>query len=561
VEKDATRPEPAHPSDSPAAEEFETALLPDEADAIEHAHFDMLERETTQPVRWPGRREAPVDAPQPEEPAAAIDHPEPETPPPRAFEPAPFTVLRPMDRPIPTYPTSQTGVRAEPAPETVQKSKPEPPAPVAERGPTFTAAEPPPHAADVPSPIETSEPKPVAEPAEPAPIAAPVEFAPPEPEPPLTPTYYEPPAAPAEPVAPPGAPATEPKHEIEPSVEFHPAPPQQHHDAPPPPAASIPPPAPELEFVPELALALRSEPPPTPSSPPPFGQRAAEPSFTLDPPRRAQHYELRTAPAIDTAPTFTAASAPLTAYEHNPAQPAEVGRAPPPASSWRDLANRAVRAAVLIFVGWFLAVLLLIVAYRFINPPFSMLMAQQFLTGTSINNDWVSIDRISPNLSRAVIASEDSRFCQHWGVDFIEAANAIRRASDGYPRGASTITMQVAKNLFLVPTKSYIRKIVEIPLTFAIEGLWPKRRILEIYLNIVEWGPGIFGAEAASHAHFGRPAAALTSRQAAQLAAVLPNPIVRDAGDPGPRTANKASIIQARAARAREASACVENRR
>ena len=141
--------------------------------------------------------------------------------------------------------------------------------------------------------------------------------------------------------------------------------------------------------------------------------------------------------------------------------------------------------------------MLLIVAYRFINPPFSMLMAQQFLTGTAIHKQWVPIERISPNLTRAVIVAEDGRFCDHWGVDFIEAANAIRRASDGYPRGASTITMQVAKNLFLVNTKSYLRKMVEIPLTFAIELAWPKWRILEIYLNVVEWGPGVFGAEAA----------------------------------------------------------------
>ncbi len=113
--------------------------------------------------------------------------------------------------------------------------------------------------------------------------------------------------------------------------------------------------------------------------------------------------------------------------------------------------------------------------------------------------------------------------------------------------------MQVAKNLFLLPAKSYLRKLVEIPLTFAIELAWPKWRILEIYLNIVEWGPGVFGAEAASQAHFRRSAMGLTSRQAAQLAVTLPNPIIRDAGDPGPRTAQRASVIQARAARNPEA--------
>jgi monofunctional biosynthetic peptidoglycan transglycosylase len=99
---------------------------------------------------------------------------------------------------------------------------------------------------------------------------------------------------------------------------------------------------------------------------------------------------------------------------------------------------------------------------------------------------------------------------------------------------------------------------IEIPLTFAIELAWPKRRILEVYLNIVEWGPGIFGAEAASKAHFSRSALGLSARQAAQLAVSLPNPIIRDAGDPGPRTAHRASVIQARAARTREASACVD---
>jgi len=247
---------------------------------------------------------------------------------------------------------------------------------------------------------------------------------------------------------------------------------------------------------------------------------------------------------------------PLTA----PARDAET-QAEAPRRDWRDMVRRAANVAFLIFAGWFVAVLLLIVAYRFINPPFSMLMAQRLLSGSPVTKQWVPIDRISPNLTRAVIVAEDGRFCQHWGIDFIEAANALRRASDGYPRGASTITMQTAKNLFLVPAKSYLRKMVEVPLTFAIELVWPKRRILEVYLNIVEWGPGIFGAEAASHAHFGRSAARLTPRQAAQLAAVLPNPIVRDAGSPGPRTSRKASTIQARAARTREASACVDIRR
>lgn len=312
-------------------------------------------------------------------------------------------------------------------------------------------------------------------------------------------------------------------------------------------------PSPPVMEHPPVVEADPAEPdqPPSveqPELPAAASELAHVPQFSLVVPAREERVE----------PTF-ARSAPT--LDHLPAPAAPLSAEPEERRDWRDIARRAASAAFLIFAGWFVAVLLLIVAYRFIDPPFSMLMAQRFLTGTAIDKEWVPIDRISANLSRAVIVAEDGRFCQHWGVDPVETMNAIRRSSGGYPRGASTITMQVAKNLFLVPTKSYLRKMVEIPLTFAIELVWSKTRILEVYLNIVEWGPGVFGAEAASRAHFGRPAAALSSRQAAQLAAVLPNPIVRDAGAPGPRTARKATVIQTRAARSPEASNCIEHRR
>jgi monofunctional biosynthetic peptidoglycan transglycosylase len=123
---------------------------------------------------------------------------------------------------------------------------------------------------------------------------------------------------------------------------------------------------------------------------------------------------------------------------------------------------------------------------------------------------------------------------------------AIENASDGIPRGASTISMQVTKNVFLWPSKSYLRKLIEIPITLVVELIWPKWRTLEIYLNVAEWGPGIFGAEAAARHHFNKPAGKLNQREAALLAASLPNPFIRDAGDPGPRTTRKAGIIQAR---------------
>jgi len=223
----------------------------------------------------------------------------------------------------------------------------------------------------------------------------------------------------------------------------------------------------------------------------------------------------------------------------------------------KAISVRAAKVAAIVFAGWFTVALFLIAVYRFVNPPFSSLMVLKWLGGTSIQRQWVPLERISPNLMRAVIASEDGRFCSHWGIDFGEVAAAIRRSSGGTPRGASTITMQVAKNLFLWPAKSYVRKLVEVPLTYAIELMWPKRRILEVYLNIAEWGPGIFGAEAAAREHFNRSASRLNARQAAQLAVTLPNPVARDAGAPGPWTSRRATVIQRRAARSPEAASCV----
>ena len=152
---------------------------------------------------------------------------------------------------------------------------------------------------------------------------------------------------------------------------------------------------------------------------------------------------------------------------------------------------------------------MLLFAYRFINPPMSSLMVQHRIAGEDIIQDWVSIDAISPQIVRAVLLSEDGRFCQHHGVDLLEMQAAIERAADGYPRGASTISMQVIKNLFLWPSKSYVRKAIEIPLTYLMELIWPKRRIMEVYLNIAEWGPGIFGVGAASKFHFDKAAGAL----------------------------------------------------
>jgi monofunctional biosynthetic peptidoglycan transglycosylase len=206
-------------------------------------------------------------------------------------------------------------------------------------------------------------------------------------------------------------------------------------------------------------------------------------------------------------------------------------------------------------------VVVLIFAYRFVNPPVSTLMLFRVLGGEGIEKSWAPLDRISPHLMRAVVVSEDGRFCDHWGVDLGAIKEAVQRsASGGIPRGASTISMQVTKNLFLWPQKSYLRKVIEIPLTLLSEIVWPKWRMLEIYLNVAEWGPGIYGAEAASRYHFHKPASRLSEGEAALLAASLPNPALRDAGDPGPRTSRKAGAIQARMRIAGSLAACVTGR-
>jgi monofunctional biosynthetic peptidoglycan transglycosylase len=223
--------------------------------------------------------------------------------------------------------------------------------------------------------------------------------------------------------------------------------------------------------------------------------------------------------------------------------------------------HRGLRLGALTLGALACLVLVLIVLYRWVNPPTSTLMLGQWLTGTRIDQRWVPLNRISPYLQRAVITSEDGRFCQHRGVDWGEIEEAIERARDGIPRGGSTISMQVVKNLFLWPSKSYVRKALEFPLTFAIELAWSKPRILEIYLNIAEWGPGVFGAEAAARYHFGKSAATLTSSQAALLAVSLPNPIERRAGAPGPGMQRLAGTIHARMLASPSNAACVQARR
>ncbi len=190
-----------------------------------------------------------------------------------------------------------------------------------------------------------------------------------------------------------------------------------------------------------------------------------------------------------------------------------------------------------------------VLLYRFVEPPGTPLMLlrkfDERYTG-AIRQRWVPLSRISPNAIRAVIAAEDARFCEHNGFDFAQIEKAIRKnRRGGRLRGASTITQQTAKNLFLWPGRNYVRKGLEAWFAVLLELFWSKDRIIEVYLNIVELGDGIYGIEAAARRYYGRSARRLTPSQAAHLAAVLPNAWVFSPVDPSRLTRARAASIEA----------------
>jgi monofunctional biosynthetic peptidoglycan transglycosylase len=189
----------------------------------------------------------------------------------------------------------------------------------------------------------------------------------------------------------------------------------------------------------------------------------------------------------------------------------------------------------------------LVLAFRFIAPPATPLMIGTLLSDGPVAHRWVPLDEISPNLVRAVIAAEDGKFCSHFGFDMEAIDKAFdSNAAGGRLRGASTISQQTAKNLFLLQDRTWTRKAVEAYFTALIEGLWPKRRIMETYLNVAEWGPRRFGAEAAAQGNFGKPAAELSQLEAARLATILPSPRRYRADAPGPYVARQSQVIAAR---------------
>ena len=235
----------------------------------------------------------------------------------------------------------------------------------------------------------------------------------------------------------------------------------------------------------------------------------------------------------------------------------------------RGIVRRLVRLAFLVVFGFLATCTLLLAAYRFVEPPATTVQLSGAL-GDAVRGervgyayDPVEESEQDADIRHAVVASEDARFYSHAGFDFEE----IRRAREDAerrgraPRGASTLTQQLVKNLFLTTGRSYVRKAFEIPLTLAAELILPKERILTLYLNVAEWGPaGVFGIEAAAAHHYGTSASALTRNQSARLAAVLPNPKEYNAGKPGPyvRTRARQILSGADTIKADGRSACFE---
>jgi monofunctional biosynthetic peptidoglycan transglycosylase len=223
---------------------------------------------------------------------------------------------------------------------------------------------------------------------------------------------------------------------------------------------------------------------------------------------------------------------------------------------WRIARRLAIAVIVLLALPYLIAPL-----YRFADPV-STLMLWRWITGQRVERLWVPIERIAPTLPLAVIGAEDGTFCHNRGIDLGAMREAIERSDDdlGAARGASTITQQAAKNLFLWQGRSFVRKALELPLALWLNIVLPKRRVLEIYLNIVEWGPnGEFGAEAGSHWAFNKPARGLNTQEAAELASILPNPVRRSARTPSPLVRRLAGVYVRRSADFPNLDACIRS--
>jgi len=216
----------------------------------------------------------------------------------------------------------------------------------------------------------------------------------------------------------------------------------------------------------------------------------------------------------------------------------------------RSCLSRIVRGLLALILGFFALTVLWVLVLKWIPPittPLMIVRSHELRAeGVKPVRDyrWVSYKKISPNLAKAVVASEDNLFFEHDGFDREAIKKAIEENKAGKRRrGGSSISQQTAKNVFCIPSKSYVRKGFEAYFTFLIERIWGKERIMEVYLNVIEMGKGIYGAEAAAQRHFGHDAAHLSRREACLIAACLPNPLKRNASSPGPYTSSRAGDI------------------
>ncbi len=220
--------------------------------------------------------------------------------------------------------------------------------------------------------------------------------------------------------------------------------------------------------------------------------------------------------------------------------------------------KRAMRWVWRVLLAVFALALIAVIVFRFVDPPFTYLTLMEERRLGVVAREWVDIEDIAPVMARSVVAAEDANFCLHWGFDM----GAIRDAvATGAERGASTVSQQVVKNVYLWPARRWDRKALEALMTPVVELVWPKRRIIEVYLNVAEFGEGVFGVEAAAKANFGVTAKALSAEQAALLAAVLPNPRARSVNNPTDFIATRArGIIDGAATiKADGRSACFED--
>jgi monofunctional biosynthetic peptidoglycan transglycosylase len=208
--------------------------------------------------------------------------------------------------------------------------------------------------------------------------------------------------------------------------------------------------------------------------------------------------------------------------------------------------RRLGRILLFALSGCLIGSVFLVMVYRVVPPPVTPLMLIRAVEGRGITKSWQPLDEISPNLMHAVMASEDAKFCEHHGFDWDAIGEAWQRYRRGVGKlhGASTISMQTAKNVFLWPGRDWIRKGLEAYFTVLIELVWGKRRIIETYLNVVEWGPGIYGAAAAAQFYFHKPPNALNAEEAARLAAILPDPLKWSASRPDRYVAERATFIR-----------------